>query len=102
MRIVKIALTIPFIALILHFRCSCFMFSAISFRRSDLDSFLCLKFNFFKSFFAGALVYRLFRGERKKKLKLLHMSTMLTALVLTIIALKAAFDSHDLHKVKLI
>ena len=49
---------------------------------------------------SGALVYRLFRGERKKKLKLLHMGTMLTAFILTVIALKAAFDSHNLHKVR--
>jgi hypothetical protein len=51
-------------------------------------------------FFAGALIYRLFRSERKKKLKLLHAATMLTAFILVIIGLKAAFDSHNLHKVK--
>jgi hypothetical protein len=43
----------------------------------------------------GALVYRLFRGERKKKLKLLHAATMFTAFFITVFALKAAFDSHN-------
>jgi hypothetical protein len=32
-------------------------------------------------------------------LKLLHAATMFTAFILTVIALKAAFDSHNLHKV---
>ena len=44
---------------------------------------------------SGALIYRLFRGEKKKKLKVLHAATMFTAFVLTVFALKAAFDSHN-------
>ncbi len=46
-------------------------------------------------FVPGALIYRLFRGEKKKKLKVLHAATMFTAFVLTVFALKAAFDSHN-------
>ncbi|KAF7636411.1 hypothetical protein Mgra_00004196 [Meloidogyne graminicola] len=44
------------------------------------------------------LVYRVFRNERKKFTKLLHMSTHSIALLLVLISLKAVWDSHDLHR----
>ncbi|CAK5061212.1 unnamed protein product [Meloidogyne enterolobii] len=44
------------------------------------------------------LVYRVFRNERKRFVKLLHLSTHSVALLLVLIALKAVWDSHDLHK----
>lgn len=44
----------------------------------------------------GILIYRIFRNERKKKLKLTHASIMISALLFTVIALKAVFDSHNL------
>ena len=40
-------------------------------------------------------MYRLLRGERKRKLKLLHASLMSVIFVLTVCGLKAAFDSHN-------
>jgi len=44
----------------------------------------------------GILMYRMFRNERKRKLKLLHAGIMVTVFFLTVIALKAVFDSHNL------
>ena len=41
-------------------------------------------------------MYRMFRNERKRKLKLLHAGIMVTVFFLTVIALKAVFDSHNL------
>ena len=47
--------------------------------------------------FIGALVYRAFRNEQKKKLKIIHASFMFTALMFTIGGLIAVFDSHNLN-----
>lgn len=44
------------------------------------------------------LVYRVFRNERKKFSKTLHVCLHSMVLVFMIIALKAVWDSHDLHK----
>ena len=41
-------------------------------------------------------MYRLFRNEKKRKLKLIHAGVMLSSFFFTVIALKAAFDSHNL------
>ena len=43
------------------------------------------------------MLYRVFRGERKQKLKLLHAGIMFAVFFLTVIALKAVFDSHNLR-----
>ena len=45
---------------------------------------------------SGILMYRMFRNERKRKLKLLHAGIMIAVFFLTVIALKAVFDSHNL------
>lgn len=44
------------------------------------------------------MVYRVFRNERKRFTKLLHMSIHSIVIILAIIALKAVWDSHDLHR----
>ncbi|XP_034950046.1 cytochrome b561 isoform X2 [Chelonus insularis] len=46
----------------------------------------------------GMLIYRSQRSLRKKKLKLIHGGMMIFAMLLTIIALVAVFDSHNLRK----
>lgn len=43
------------------------------------------------------LIYRSQRARRKKSLKLIHGGTMIFVIVLTIVALIAAFDSHNLR-----
>lgn len=48
----------------------------------------------------GIMLYRVFRNEKKKKLKLLHAGIMFSAFFLTILALKAVFDSHNLNPCK--
>ena len=51
-----------------------------------------------KLYISGILLYRVFRHERKKKLKYTHAIMMISALFLTVIGLKAVFDSHNLKK----
>ena len=46
----------------------------------------------------GMMLYRVFRDGQKKKLKILHAIIMMVSFVLMVIALKAAFDSHDYKK----
>ncbi len=41
------------------------------------------------------LVYRVFRNERKRKLKLMHAALNATCLVLSAIGLRAVFAFHD-------
>lgn len=48
----------------------------------------------------GLLMYRMFRNERKRKLKLLHAGVMISVFFLAVIALKAVFDSHNLKPCK--
>ncbi|KAL3068356.1 hypothetical protein niasHT_030647 [Heterodera trifolii] len=44
------------------------------------------------------LVYRVFRNERKRFTKLLHMSIHSVVLLLAVVSLKAVWDSHDFHR----
>ncbi|KAG7212564.1 hypothetical protein KM043_012865 [Ampulex compressa] len=44
------------------------------------------------------LIYRTQRNARKRRLKLIHASMMLFIVLLTVIALVAVFDNHNLHK----
>jgi len=44
------------------------------------------------------LVYRVFRKERKRFTKLLHLSIHSIAILFALIALKAVWDSHDYHR----
>ncbi len=44
---------------------------------------------------AGLLVYRVFRHERKKKLKVTHAVVNATSLLFAVIGLRAVFAYHD-------
>lgn len=46
----------------------------------------------------AAIVYRVFRHEKKRFTKLLHIVIHSAALVFMIVSLKAVFDSHDYHR----
>ena len=44
----------------------------------------------------GILIYRIFRDQRKRNLKIAHAIIMIVALLSAVIALIAVFDSHNL------
>ena len=46
----------------------------------------------------AAIVYRVFRHEKKRFTKLLHLVIHSSALIFMLIALKAVWDSHDYHR----
>jgi cytochrome b-561 len=48
----------------------------------------------------GIMLYRMFRNERKRRLKLIHAGIMVSAFLFAIIGLKAVFDSHNLNPCK--
>ncbi|EDV96823.1 GH16482 [Drosophila grimshawi] len=58
---------------------------------------LCMTIGFIYLYGNSILVYRGFRTTRKKTLKLTHAGIHLAAFVLTVIALKTVFDSHNLN-----
>nr|XP_045600371.1 transmembrane ascorbate-dependent reductase CYB561-like isoform X1 [Procambarus clarkii]XP_045600372.1 transmembrane ascorbate-dependent reductase CYB561-like isoform X1 [Procambarus clarkii]XP_045600373.1 transmembrane ascorbate-dependent reductase CYB561-like isoform X1 [Procambarus clarkii]XP_045600376.1 transmembrane ascorbate-dependent reductase CYB561-like isoform X1 [Procambarus clarkii]XP_045600377.1 transmembrane ascorbate-dependent reductase CYB561-like isoform X1 [Procambarus clar len=47
----------------------------------------------------GALIYRGFRSEKKKKLKILHMMIQLGAFILSIVGLVAVFNFHNARSI---
>ena len=70
-----------------------------TFKTSFLNSQL-YTINIFWNIFSGILMYRMFRNERKRKLKLLHAGIMIAVFLSAVIALKAVFDSHNLNPCK--
>jgi cytochrome b-561 len=50
----------------------------------------------FYIFLAAIMIYRAFRNNRKRRLKLAHMLIHVIAFILVIIGLVAVFDSHNL------
>ena len=48
---------------------------------------------------SGILMYRIFRNESKIKLKLAHAAIMILVFILTVIALIAVFDFHNLKQI---
>nr|CAD7445536.1 unnamed protein product [Timema bartmani] len=48
---------------------------------------------------SAMMVYRAFRNNRKRRLKLVHMSINLLAFIIAVVALQAAFDSHNNKKI---
>ena len=48
---------------------------------------------------SGILMYRIFRNEPKIKLKLAHAAIMILVFILSVIALIAVFDFHNLKQI---
>ena len=44
----------------------------------------------------GILIYRIFRDQRKRTVKIAHAIIMIVALLSAVVALVAVFDSHNL------
>lgn len=58
---------------------------------------LLLTLSFIYLYGNGLLIYRVFRHERKKTLKVAHAAVMVTAVLLACLGVKAAWDSHSLR-----
>ncbi|XP_055339490.1 transmembrane ascorbate-dependent reductase CYB561-like isoform X2 [Paramacrobiotus metropolitanus] len=48
--------------------------------------------------YVANLAYRLLRGERKIRIKIIHAAMQLLAFIFMVIALQAVFDSHNNHR----